>query len=70
MALSEASEQILEELREFSEAETITEVIRDALRLSYVVMVAHKKGKRLELYDPKNPDERELLPAFKRLLPA
>lgn len=70
MALSEKSEQILEELKDFSDSETITEVIRDALRLSYAVMMAQKQGMRLELCDPKKPEDRKVLAGFSQLLPA
>lgn len=70
VALSEKSEKILEELKDFSDAETITEVIRDALRLSYAVMVAQKEGLRLELCDPKKPEDRKVLAGFSQLLPA
>jgi hypothetical protein len=70
VALSEKSEKILEELKDFSDAETTTEVIRDALRLSYAVMVAQKEGLRLELCDPKKPEDRKVLAGFSQLLPA
>lgn len=70
MALSEKSEHLLDELKEFSEAETITEVIRDALRLSHAVMTAQKKGLRLELCDPKNPEDRQVLAGSSQLIPA
>lgn len=70
VALSEKSEQLLDELKSFSDAETVTEVIRDALRLSYVIMVAQKEGMRIELCDPKNPENRSILSGFKQLNPA
>jgi hypothetical protein len=70
VALSEKSEKILEELRIFSDAETITEVIRDALRLSYAVMEAEKKGLRVELSDPKRPGTSVILTGVSRTIPA
>ena len=55
VTLSKRSEGLLDELKEFTDAETITEVFRDSLRLSYLIMAAQKKGLRVELRDPADP---------------
>jgi hypothetical protein len=70
VALSERSEQLLEDLMAFSGAETMTEVIRDSLRLSYLIMVAQKEGKRIELCDPRNPKDRRILTGYDQVIPA
>lgn len=70
VALSEKSEQMLEELKEFSDAETITEVIRDSLRLSHMMMLAQKQGYRIEICDPKNPNDRKALAGLSLTIPA
>jgi aryl carrier-like protein len=61
ITLSHQSEQLLEELKEFTDAETVTEVFRDSIRLSYLVMNAQKKGLRVEIHDPSDPKSRPAL---------
>jgi len=58
VTLSAKSEILLEELKEFTDAETVTEVFRDALRLSYLIMKAQQNGLRVELTDPSDPKSR------------
>ena len=61
ITLSQQSEQLLNELKEFTDAETATEVFRDSLRLSYLIMNAQKKGLRVEIHNPADPKSRPAL---------
>ena len=61
ITLSHQSQLLLEELKEFTDAETVTEVFRDSLRLSYLIMNAQKKGLRVEINDPADPQSRPAL---------
>ena len=61
VTLSPKSELLLDELKEFTDAETVTEVFRDALRLSYLVMKAQKTGLRVEITDPADPNGRSTI---------
>lgn len=61
VTLSKQSEALLEELKDFTDAETVTEVFRDSLRLSYLIMNAQKKGLRVEIHDPADPKSRPAL---------
>lgn len=61
ITLSHQSEQLLEELKKFTDAETVTEVFRDSLRLSYLIMNAQKKGLRVEINNPADPKARSEL---------
>ena len=61
VTLSKQTEALLEELKDFTDAETVTEVFRDSLRLSYLIMNAQKKGLRVEIHDPADPKSRPAL---------
>lgn len=58
VSLSAKSKKLLDDLKEFTDAETTTEVFRDSLRLSYLIMTAQKRGLRVELRDPADPNAR------------
>ena len=61
VTLSPKSELLLDEIKEFTDAETVTEVFRDALRLSYLIMKAQKNGLRVEVTDPSDPEGRSTI---------
>lgn len=61
VTLSPKSELLLDELKEFTDAETVTEVFRDALRLSYLIMKAQQNGLRVEVTDPSDPKGRRTI---------
>jgi len=69
ITLSHQSEKLLEELKEFTDAETVTEVFRDSLRLSYLVMNAQKKGLRVEIHNPADPKSRPALVGVGQSIP-
>lgn len=69
IALSSKSVNLLNEIKEYTEAETTTEVFRDSLRLAYMVMNAQKQGMRLELHNPANPSERPVIIGLGSTLP-
>ncbi|OBY26729.1 ribbon-helix-helix protein, CopG family [Leisingera sp. JC1] len=58
IALSPKSVAILDELKDYTEAETTTEVFRDSLRLAYTIMNAQKNGLRVEVTNPADPNAR------------
>jgi len=61
VTLSPKSEAFLGELKEFTDAETVTEVFRDALRLSYLIMKAQQNSLRVEISDPSDPKGRSTI---------
>ena len=69
VTLTQRSVDLLNELKEFTDAETDTEVFRDALRLTYLVMKSQKEGLRLELRDPADPKRRPELVALGSAIP-
>lgn len=69
IALSPQSVNLLNEIKEYTEAETTTEVFRDSLRLAYMVMNAQKKGVRVELHNPSDPSERPVIIGLGSTLP-
>jgi len=69
ITLSKQTEKLLEELKEFTDAETVTEVFRDSLRLSYLVMSAQKKGLRVEIHNPSDPKSRPALVGVGQSIP-
>ena len=55
---SEDSLERLEELKDYTDAETTTDVLRSSLRLAYLIMTAEKQGVRVEARDLASPDDR------------
>ena len=69
ITLSAQSGNLLEELKTYTDSETVTEVFRDALRLSYIVMTAQKEGKRIEIRDPSDPTARPTVVGVGQFIP-
>ena len=69
ITLSHQSGALLEELKDFTDAETVTEVFRDSLRLSYLIMKAQKEGLRVEIRDPASPKSRPSLIGVGEVIP-
>lgn len=51
ITLSKRSAEMVRELKESTDADTDSEVIRNAIRLSYSIMLAQKSGARLCVED-------------------
>ena len=58
ISLSEDSLERLEELKDYTDAETTTDVLRSSLRLAYLIMTAEKRGVRVEARDLEDPEAR------------
>lgn len=61
VTLSDKSRELLEEIKEYTDAETVTEVFRDALRLSYSIMKAEQKGLSVRIQNPNDNSEKSTI---------
>lgn len=53
--MSARSARLFDEIKEFTDADTDSEVFRNALRLAYAVMMAKQHNRQIVAVDPVNP---------------